>query len=303
MSINYRQDAIPNAFLRDLEDIEDRVYEEEYAGLHFANGEIIPLNIQNRPGIRTTTYRTSTAVGRFRLIRGYSTALPSIETLFREFTNPVHAWGGKYDISYQDVEAAKESDFPIEQSYISSVRQAGQQEMNRLMAIGDDSINMPGLLNHPEVLRSYVPSPWNATTAASVIQASMHDGCTEMVNVTAQVEQPEIMYLPPVQYNYVATTYSNPSAANEKILTDFIGSSPYIKEVKPLQECKGAGPNGEDVAIIMRRDPTKIKAEIYEDFNFKNMIPQGLGYERPAVFCYGGLKLYRPWSVHLLIGI
>jgi hypothetical protein len=55
--------------------------------------------------------------------------------------------------------------------------------------------------------------------------------------------------------------------------------------------------------IVYNRNPKKIKAMIYEDFSFKPMERKGLGYQRPAFFRYAGIRLYRPFSAHLIEGI
>lgn len=294
--------AIPGFFLRQLEDIEAEVQRQEYGELAFADGKIIPLDIQNKPGYKNTTYRKITAVGRFRLIRSYSTDLPIIDILSEEFTQQVHKWGGAYRISDDDIESAKIADFPVEQEIVGAVKEAAMQEMNRLMAVGSQDSQMPGLLNHPDVLRSYSPAPFNSSSTANQILETMNDAVTQVITTTKRVEQPDTLLLPDAQYNYIATRRLD-NTLDTTILRHFLDSSPYIKEVMPLLECEGAGPNGEDTMVIMRRDPRKVKALIYQDFTFLDMERQGLGYQRPAIFRYAGLRFYRPFSVHLVYGI
>ncbi|MEM9149525.1 MAG: major capsid family protein [Cyanobacteria bacterium P01_F01_bin.3] len=297
-----KDDAIPGMFLRQLEDIEAQAQRVEFAELSFADGKVLPLDIQNKPGYRTTTYRQVTRIGVFGLMRSYNTNIPSINILTEEFTQQIHKWAGQYYFSDDDVDAAKVTDFPLEVEEISAVREAAMQEMNKLMATGSEVLRMPGLLNHPDVLRSYSPVRFNSTATPAQILTTLNDAVSSVVTLTKRVEQPDTLFLPTTQYDYVSTT-NRSDGVDRTILEQFLSASPYIKNVEPLIECDGAGPNGEDVALIMRRDRRKLKAMIYEDFKFLDLQRQGLGYQRPACFRYAGIRLYRPYSVHLLINV
>lgn len=297
-----RKDAIPGFFARQLEQIEAQVQEVEYGELAFADGQVVPLEIQNLPGVRTTTYTQITGVGRFKLHRSYSTDIPNINILMREFSQRVHKWAGKYDFSDDDIEAAQFVGFPVEQQVVATVREAAMQEMNTLMALGERSVRMPGLLNHPDVLRSYSPSTFDANSTSNQILEVLNDAVTQIITTTRRVERPDTLFLPDSQYNYIATRRLD-NTLDTTILRHFLDSSPYIQNVEPLLECEGAGPDGEDVMLIMRRDPAKLKAMIFQDFEFKEAVRKGLGFERPATFKYAGIRLYRPFSVHLVIGI
>ncbi|MEL6853498.1 MAG: major capsid family protein, partial [Cyanobacteria bacterium J06607_13] len=296
MAIKVRQDAaIPGMFLRQLEDIESEVQRIQYAELSFADGKVCPLDIQNKPGVRTTTYRQLTRVGQFRLVRSYTTDIPSINILSEEFSQTVHKWAAQYYLSDDDIASAEFADFPLEAEEISAVREAGMQEINRLIATGSAELRMPGLLNHPEVLRSYSPVRFNATATPAQILATMNDAVTSVVTKTKRVEQPDTLFLPPTEFDYVSSTNRSDNV-DRTILEQFLSAQAYVKNVEPLVECEGAGPNGENVMLIMRRDLRKVKAMIYQDFTFLDLQRRGLGYERPAVFRFAGIRLYRPYS-------
>lgn len=303
MSISIRKDdAIPGMFLRQLEDIEAEAQRVQFAELSFADGKVCPVDIQNKPGFRTSTYRQLTRVGQFGLVRSYSTSIPSINVLSEEFTQQIHKWAGMYYFSDDDIASAQVADFPLEAEEITAVREAAMQEMNRLMAVGSDELRMPGLLNHPDVLRSYSPVRFNSTATPAQILATMNDAVTTVVNLTQRVEQPDTLFLPTAQFDYVSTT-NRTDNTDRTILEQFLAASPYIKNVEPLIECDGAGPDGEDVMLVMKRDRRKLKAMVYEDFKFLDLQRRGLGYERPAIFRYAGIRLYRPYSVHLVVNV
>lgn len=294
--------ALPGAFLRQLEYMEDEAQREEFGELKFSDGAVVPLDIQNLPGIRTTAYRQITATGRFKLHRNYSTNIPMVNLLSREYTQEIHKWAGGYYITDDDVAASALTGISLEQEDITAVREVAMQELNFLIATGAPELRMPGILNHPDVLRSFSPVPFNASATSNQILDVIHDAATSMVTLTKRIEQPDSVFLPPRQYDYVATRRLD-NTLESSIMTQALGSSPYIRNAEPLLECEGAGPNGEDVMLVMRRNKRKLKAMVIEDFRFIDLQRQGLGYQRAAFFRYAGIRIYRPYSIHLVIGI
>jgi len=291
------------AFLRQLEDIETEVQREEYSELLFSDGKIVPLEIKNKPGVRTSTYRKISALGSFKLHRNYSTEIPFINVLSEEFTSKVEKWVGGYYVSDDDLEAARLGlEISLEQEDISTVREAAMQKLNSLIAVGDMDLNMPGLLNHPDIPRTFTTTKIDSTSTANQILALLNDTVTAVVSLTKQVEKPDTLLLPLVQWNYLTTTRVSDNL-EMTLLKQFMNNSPYITNVQVVNELAGAGLGSTNVMVVFRRDPKKVKAMIYEDFNFKALERKGLGYQRPAFFRYAGIRLYRPYSAIAVEGI
>jgi len=298
-----KDDATLGAFLRQLEDIETEVQREEYAELLFSDGKIVPLDIKNKPGVRTTTYRKISAIGSFRLVRSYSNDIPQINLLSEEFTQSIHRWGGSYFISDEDLIAARLGyEISIEQEDVSSVREAAMQKLNSLIATGDTDLGMPGLLNHPDVLRTYSTTKIDSTSTANQILALLNDAVTAVVNLTKQVEKPDTLLLPLRQWNYLTTTRVSDNL-EMTLLKQFMNNSPYINAISVVNELASSGLGNTDSMIVFKRDPKKLKAMIYEDFQFLAMERKGFGYIRPAFFRYAGLRVYRPYSIHIIENI
>lgn len=292
-------------FLRQLEDIETEVQKVEYADLPFSNGNICPLDIQNKPHIRTVTYRQTNKVGRFALQRSYSSNLPMINTLAQEFTQKVHKWGAGYWFSDDDIEAVVATGMELESEQISGVKEASEQELNRLIAFGEPKLKLPGFLNHPDILYSFAPYQINSDRTAQEILALLHDSVTSVVKLTMQIEKPDTMLLPVDQYHYLANTIVvvDGQSTGQSIMKQFLETSPYIKDIEPINELAGAGIEGMDLVYIYRRDKSKVKARIMQPLTWKEMQRRGLGYERAAVFRFGGVVFYRPLSAHAVSGI
>jgi hypothetical protein len=298
-----KDDATLGAFLRQLEDIETEVQREEYSELAFADGKIVPLDIKNKPGIMTTTYRKVSAVGQFKLVKAYANDLSQINMLSEEYSSKVYRYGGSYWISDEDIIAARMGyEYSIEQEDVSTVREAAMQKLNSLIAVGDLDLNMPGLLNHPDVLRTFSAVKIDSTSTANQILALLNDSVTAVVSLTKQIEKPDTLLLPLKQWNYLTTTRVSDNL-EMTLLKQFLNNSPYIQNVTVVNDLSSSGLGGSDVMIVYNRNPKKLKAMIYEDFQFAPMERKGFGYMRPAFFRYAGLRIYRPYSVHVIENI
>jgi hypothetical protein len=303
MTSTYRlDDATVGAFQRRLEVIEADIDREETAELPFADGRIVPLDIQNTPWAASTTYRRLSRVGFFKLVRSYFTDIPIINLLSEEFTQKVYKWAAAYYFSDDDIEASSRQDFNLESEDIAGVVESSRQKLNDLIAFGDKALGMAGFVNHPDAMHSYSPFKLNASSTPRQCLAVLTDAVTAIVEATQQVEKPNTLLLPLRQYNYlVSTPWSDQMGSS--ILKQFLENSPHIKDIEPLNELAGAGQDGLDIMMVYRRDKQKVKAKIMQPLTWLQMQRKGLGYERPAVLKYAGVVLRRPMSIHVVAGI
>jgi hypothetical protein len=283
---------------RSLEYVEQEVQREEFAALPFAEGKLVPLDILNKKGIRFTTYRMITRIGKFMLHRSYSTSVPMIGVLSQEITQAVHKFVGGYYLSDDDIDAMDVAGMPIEQEEVAAVREAAMQEQNELIAFGRPELDMYGFLNHPNFLHTFLAAGFSSNFSSNAILGMLHDMVSKQVTYTKQVEKPDTMLLAPNDYYYIAGARVD-NTLNTTILKQFLDTSPHIRNVEPVNECEGAGVDGTNIVVSYQRDKKKVKAMIIEDFAFLPLQREGLGYQRPGKFRYGGLRPYRPYSVHI----
>lgn len=302
MSTPRLDDATVGAFLRELEDVEATIQRVEFSDLPFANGSIVPLEIQNKPWAKDVTYRQITRTGRFALQRSYSSNVPMIDVLSQEFTQKVHKFAGGYWFSDDDIQAVVHTGTDLEQEKIAGVKEASEQEMNDLIAFGNPKIGMHGFLNDPNILYSFAPYKIDSSSTPVQILALLHDSVTSVVKLTKQIEKPDTVLFPVDQYHYLASTMIS-GALQTTILKQFLETSPYIKNIESINELAGAGADGTDLMYLYKRDKMKVKARIMQPLSFLQLERKGLGYERSAVFKFGGIVSYRPFSRHAVAGI
>lgn len=307
-----RQDSAESTFRLDaatlglfehmLRDIETDIDREEIAAQPFADGSICPLDIQNKPWARTVVWRRVSRVGQFRLVRSYPTDIPMVNVLSEEFQVRVHAWAGGYWFSDDDIEAAVRGEIDVEREDIDAVVETANQTMNDLIAFGDKKTKLPGFVNHPDALYSFSPYRFDSSSTSNQILAVLNDAVTSVVELTLQIEKPDTLIIPVRQYHYLVNARLD-NTLETTILKHFLDTNPYIKDIQPLNELKGAGLDGEDIMMVYTRNPNKVKAKIMQPLTWNPLQRKGLGYERIAKFKFAGVIARRPLSMHVVGGI
>lgn len=292
--------AAVGAFEQQLEYIETQLRERKHPPLHFANGKIVPIETLNIPWAEVTTYRMITGVGAFVLARDYTTNAPNVDILSEEVQNRVYKYIGQYQVSEEEAYKSVHMGVPIDSQKAAMVEKVAQQTLNRLIAFGDPETGQPGFVNHPAWLRSYAAYPLNASSTSNQMLSVLNTAVTTMITLTNGVEAPDSMLVTYQAFEHM-TQERLDNTLTTTVLKQFLENNGHIKNVQPLNELAGAGPDGEDIMIVYNRSPETLKARITDKFRFRNLQPQSFGYQRPAAFKYGGIVPYSPYGVHVVI--
>lgn len=293
-------DAAVGAFQRDLEYREAKVLEKKRPPTPFADGQIVPLEISDMPWAITWSYRQVTAVGQFELIRDYTTTVPMVDVLSEEIIGRVYEYGAGYYIGDKEAYAAQHLGQPIEDQKIAAIYRAQKEHLNKIIAFGNRSTNTSGFLNHPDFLRMVAPYPINSTSSSDQLTTTLAEPVSAMVEITNGAEVPDTLLLPRREYEFLMNRRLDGAADAMTVLKAFLQNNDHIKNIQPLNELKGAGPNGENIMVVYRRDPDAVKACITAAFKFKELMRQAWGFQRPGSFSYGGIKGYYPFSVMIV---
>ena len=298
------------SFLRRLEYFEKQVDRFDYPDLPFGDGKIVPFHTQNKPQYESFTYTQINGVGTFDLLRNYATSIPIVEIIVDEHSQRIHKWGSSYTYSDDDVRAFLLQGWNINPEKIYVVQEARRQKMNNLVAFGDPSIQMPGFVNHPAMLRSYSPSDIDRTSTPLEALQVMNDSVYAVVNLTNQVEKPNTLLIPLSRFNIISSrliqTDSGGGMINKTILQHFLDSNPYIEEVAPLTELEGGfleskGLGNKPIMIAYRRNPMKVRAKIFQPLTWLEPRRWGVdGWQRPCKFKFAGIEFRRPYSAHVV---
>jgi hypothetical protein len=302
--------AAMGAFVRSLEHKEAELDRIEYPDLPFAEGKIVPIQFIPDPIATTTTYHQVSSVGSFALLRNYTTALPEIDILTREFTMPIHKWGARYYYTDEDVQSYARNNISLATEKIAAVMEAGKQSMNEIIAFGDPTIGLPGFVTHPDCFRSEAAYAIDATTTSEEQLGVLNDAVNFIPEFTKSIEKPDTLLLPLSVYNYLSNlpyTVSGTGLMGRTVMEHFKSANVYIQNVMGLSELEASsmaakGYPARPVIIAYKRDINKLKTKVFKNISFHDPKP-GAGidsWQRPATFKLAGVELRRPYSMHIV---
>ena len=292
-------------FLRELEQIRVKTYDIKRIPLKAR--EVFPLDFEVNEGADIVTYRQYDMVGTAQVIARYANDLPRVDITGKEFTSKVKGIGASYGYSVQDIRAARMAGKPLEQRRADAARRSVAELENRIAFFGDDTNGIQGFLNNAYIPRVAAPAgsggyiTWATKTPAEVL-ADLNTLGNYASDLTGNVETADTLLIPVAQYNYIFATYID-TFHQKSIAKAFLDNSPYIKEIKPIFELKGAGYTGKDMAVAYRNDPDALHMVIPLEFLQHPQQQRGLEWEIPCEERFGGVVVYYPLSVVFMEGI
>lgn len=310
-SLNFtRLDAAENVFFgRELEQIRAKSYDIKFADRKIR--QLVPVDNSVDPGAEVVTYSQYDRVGVAKLISSYANDLPRADIRGRQFSATVKGLGSSFGYSVQEIRAARFAGKSLEQRKADAARQAIEDAIDNIGAVGNAQTGLVGLLNIPAAQTYTITAGaggqtrWNfgATpkTGLEVIR-DMNAAAHTVVNVTREAEKPDTMLIPVLQYAYVASTPLQ-SGSDTSILKYFLANSPYIKQVEPWEKLAGAGSGGLDRMVVYRRDPDALMLVIPQEFEMFPPEQKGLTFQIPCHARIAGVQCFYPLSILYADGI
>lgn len=295
-------------FARELEKVKSNTYDVRYPELTATR--IIPVSTDAGPGAESITYHQYDQVGMAKIISNYSTDLPRIDLVGKEFTSKVKSIGASYGYSVQDIRAAKTAGKPLEQRKANAARRANDQEANRIAYFGDTKHNMKGLFTHPNVTAYVLPMDGTlngavAGTAAAAkfinktadqVVRDLNGMANKIIELTGGVEQANTLLLSQNIHGDIAVR-ARSATTDTTILDFFLAKSPYIKSVEVIPECATAGTGGTELVMMYNKSSDKLTLELPQ--MFEQFPPEAKGLEF-TIACHsriGGVIIYYPLSL------
>lgn len=288
-----------NYFLRELKEIEPRVYETKYKKNKYTM--LIPVDTSGDPAARTTTYQKVTKVGQAKIVEGYADDVPSVDTYGEEVTRKVYQVSTSFGYSRQEIREARRIGRGLEQRKPIAARGATEEKLNRLAFLGDSDYNIPGFINYPGISEYTVPNgtggnpEWNTKTPDEVL-ADLNGIVTGIIDSTNGVEVPDTILLPIKQYEYIKNTRMT-GDSDRTILKFFLENNQHIKTVEWLTELSGAGAGGSDRFLCYSRTREVLSFKL--PLPYQQLAPQvhGFGFQVLTETRAAGTTIYYPQAV------
>lgn len=312
MVIKYRNlDSNESIFFeRELEQIKSQSYDVLYPDLMARR--LFPLDATTDTGAATVTYQTWDHVGMAKMIHSYADDLPNVELSAKETTRKIYGQGIAFGYSIQDIRAARMAGKPLEQRKANAARRQLMQLENSLAFNGDSATEIPAFINNAN-FNSVTPvdgaggtTDWASKTPDEII-ADVTSMTSSIRDTSNGVEAPNTLLLPETQFTLISTTPRS-STSDTSILDFILKSNPWVSEIIPVYNLKGAAPvsasyDSEDVAILYDRNPEKLWLETPQDVEFFPAQEKGLMFEVPSHMRTAGVIVAYPKSVAQLNGI
>lgn len=293
-------DAAENFFFaKELEHRRPNSYDVEYAKLRIR--ELVPVDHSVPEGAETDTYEQYDGVGVSKLIANYADDLPRVDVKGKEFTTRIYGGGDSYAYSVADIRAAREAGKRLDAKRAEWAREANEQLIQKLGALGDANRGIVGFLGIPNAQTYTVPAGISGDTefllkTPDEILRDLNAIVIQIVETTKEVEKPDTLLLPTRQHGHISTTPRS-SASDTTILQFFLKNNPWIKSVESWEQLKGAGAGGTDRMVAYHRNPSRLVLSIPMEHREHPPEARNLSFIINTEFRIGGVKCFRPMSV------
>jgi hypothetical protein len=210
-------------------------------------------------------HRMYEPIGIAQFIADFAEDLPLVDIATRKETFNLRTFGVAYQYNIDEIEKSKAVGMDLQGKRARAARLVTEQKFNDIMFFGDPETQLFGLVNYPYIPRRLLPYKIEEATAAQDILDMFHDLVNSIFTLTETIGDPDTVGLPPTQYAHIASRRIG-DGTDTKILQDFLAASPFIKEVVPMRELAGAGPNGEDLVVVYRNDSQIIEHKLAREF-------------------------------------
>lgn len=302
-------------FARELEFVYSEVEREEYADLPMANGDIIPVDTSLPDGAETFKYYLYGAVGVARFMNGYSSgSLPLVTIKGAAVPGNVETFANGYAYSTRDARNAQFTGMPLEAELAFAARRAHEELLQRVGLWGRADLGLPGLLNHPNIIRSTPGTSagagddtWPNKTADEII-ADVVTAIDTVDEVTFGKEKVNAVRMSRERYNLIRTYRMGAGDGTLTILK-------YLQEMYPdvtfgvLDELNASNSDGNLDAgthsLFAYTAGNKRKASLVVPMMFRQYTVQqeGLMFKVPCESSTGGVKMKSPLMCNRMDGI
>jgi len=185
-----------------------------------------------------------------------TTQIPGVSVDIAKTPQPLYPWANEIRFTILELESAAKVGRPIDDQKIEAMKQKHQFDVDAMVYVGDSTVNVGGLLNHPSVTNvSNVPNgvggtpQWTTKTPAEILK-DVNDLIASAWAASAYAVMPHRIGLPPKAFGYISTQIISTGAGNMSILT-YLKENNVIKasgqgelEFVPMKWLVGAGAGG-----------------------------------------------------------
>ena len=288
---------------QELQSVEATVYRVEYPDLRARS--FIPLKSDVSEGAETFAYRVWDSFGDAVWLANYQGKLPTTALRGEKVVGKVEGIGAAYGYSRQDLRAAAMAGVGLDTELASAAREAIERKVDDVALNGDSKRGFIGFGNHPNIdITPATASFSNPSSDPLVILSDLMALAKHIRSVTKEIYSPDTLLLPTSAYDAIATRLLNSTGStSDTILTVFLRTQPWIKNVASWPKLETASPTGGTLAIAYKKDPRVLQLVIPMETQQYEPQLDGMVYQVPMEMRFGGMIVRQPKAAYYMTGV
>lgn len=293
-------------FARELDYVKAKTYDKVYPKLTALS--LFPRTSEVDPGAEKMTYYTYEKVGVAKIISNYATDLPRADIKGSPTTVTIKGYGDSYGYSVQEMRASRYEGKNLDARKADSARFVMDSLNNQIAWIGDKSTGLMGVLSEENDIPIYTPSGKFKDMEPDEILAEISNWYQYISQITADIETPDTLCLPPDVYLDLSTRrLPNTNITVKKFLLDNLTE---LKEIVKAPELSSLATKtnpyaeqGLNVAFLFTNDAEKLSLENPLEFTQHPVQIKGLESVINCEARTAGMVIYYPYSALIVPGV
>lgn len=275
-----------------------------YPRLFFANNTL-PTQSLASPGATKYAFYVSDQTGMAELVSSYSQDAPNVSVTGEEILVDIYPLQAGIEYNDQEIKADAMSNRGLIQKKQRNLNESFLRKIDKLVAVGDDSVGLKGFVNAPNVTEYAInagaggQTTWASKTASEIID-DFSKTYETMINVSKGVHMIDTIVMPPAQYAIIAGK-ERPNLSDTVL--SFLNKTYPDVEIFTSARLQGAGAGNTDVMIGMEAETDNFAIEISQPYTVAPVNRIGFLYKQQATMRTAGLVVYRPLSIIRAEGI
>lgn len=267
--------------------------------------QLIPISTEAGDWADSIRYETQDHVGRGKRISASAQDIPMANVLIGEGGMPVQLGGIGYEYSTEELRRTAYLRRPLPTAKLNAAIDGYERHMNDVGLNGE--IELPGLVNNPQITAGTAPNGSWSADAPDEILADVNYGIQKVWTNTAYTDVVTTIALPPDEYALLFTTRL---PNTDLTLLDWVKAHNIAMtergqqiELVAVAGLQGAGTGGTNRALFYVKRPDRLVMHIPMSLRF--LAPQAIALmtKIPGEYKYSGIEWYYPQSGYYMDGI
>lgn len=299
-----RLDASESVFFaRQLESIDQQIYETVFPENKARS--LIPTQGGIPDWAKTYTWRMFTKFGSAKIAANMADDIPRADVVGEEASKIIKPVVASYGYDLFEIKAAAATGTPLDSLKAMAARFAIEQEIDDILANGNSSHNLSGLLNLSSTT-SYTlgtkaagGTTWAVATPDEIVKditGAPNAIRNAMKGAGGPVFSRFTVLVPDLQYGQIAQTRMG-DGSDTTVLKFVLATSPYIEDIQPWHHCDAAGSGSADRMVVYPKNPLVLAGIVPMEFTSQPPEQRNLEYVVNCLATCGGVVARYPLAV------